>query len=78
MTGSHQVVKDANPSAVSVQVSGKDYSEVQTFPATLNRTASASNAHIDLWTVNIVDSDFSILSNAQAFVVASPALVHVR
>jgi hypothetical protein len=52
-----QVVKGTNPSNVSVGLFGVLRNNQTVVPAVFNQTASASNPHIDVWSVNITDQN---------------------
>jgi hypothetical protein len=61
-----QVVKGTNPSSVSLEIGNANFpNKVNVFPATLNQTGSASNTHIDVWSVNVTDQ--SVLEQPQTW-----------
>jgi hypothetical protein len=55
-----QVVKGTNPSSVSVELISFLPNNNTAVPAVLNKTASASNPHIDVWSVNVTDQNMLV------------------
>jgi hypothetical protein len=59
-----QVVKGANPSSVSLEFFDRSFVPKSTLvPAVFNKTASASNPHIDVWTANVDSSTLTNIGN---------------
>jgi hypothetical protein len=61
-----QVLKGVNPSSVSVELLGFLPGNNTVVPAVFNQAASASNPHIDVWSVNVTDQD--LINNTELYV----------